>query len=497
MDPRPFLQPRSATFGGGKVSVLATTTSREPDCLMTFGQRLAYSMGSFANTLCEQARNRIVFFYNVEAGLPAAFTSVVWGIFGIWNAINDPLMGQVTDRTRTRWGRRIPYILAGAIPLGLSFLFLWTPPESIRLRQTGVAANNHPEAFPLGTAILLSAYLFGALFIFDAIYTLVIMAYNSLYTEMTQNARERAKLGAWREGMGVLALILAISLMPELIKQVGYVGMGAVFGSATALGYLVSVLGSKENPSHSEHPVEPGVFSSMKAALASIAFRFHLAANICKEMIFTIPVAMLPYYCKYAVRIDPIVIAGAKLDAKLLEGLLLGIPFLLVIPSLFLWSIITPRMGSRLSWIASFVSFIPGTFIMWQASTYPVALLGTCLIAPGLAGLMMLPHMLISEIIDLDAKEKGKRQEGVFYGINGAAVKLAVTFHSILFGIVMTATGFITPTTAVPDPVQPAAAIAGIRFLMGGVPALVSILGALFLWQVRLRNHSDDHPPTG
>jgi GPH family glycoside/pentoside/hexuronide:cation symporter len=461
---------------------------------MSIGRRLAYAMGSFANTLCEQARNRIVYFYNFEAGLPAAFTSIVWGIFGIWNAINDPLMGQVTDRARTKWGRRIPFILVGAIPLGLSFLILWTPPSFIRLKQVGVDAD---AGFSPIKALLLSAYLFFALFIFDAIYTLVIMAYNSLYTEMTSTPRERAKLGAWREGLGVVALILAISLMPELIHQFGWVGMGAIFGAAAAGGYLVSLLGCKEDPKHSLEPIEHGIFESMKIALANIPFRFHLGANICKEMIFTVPVAMLPYFCKYAIRIESLNLWGTKLDADILEGLLLGIPFLLVIPSLLAWSFITPRIGARASWIASFLSFIPGTVIMTQTTSYPLALVGTCSLAPGLAGLMMLPHMLISEIIDRDAVAIGKRREGVFYGINGAAVKLAVTIHSILFGIIFTVTGYITPTTAVPDPVQPEAAVSGIRFLMGGVPAIVSLVGASLLLFVRLPSVQDETTSKG
>jgi GPH family glycoside/pentoside/hexuronide:cation symporter len=464
---------------------------------MTIGRRFAYAMGSFANTLCEQARNRIVYFYNFETGLPAAYTSVVWGIFGIWNAINDPLMGQVTDRTRTRWGRRIPFILGGAIPLGLSFLLLWTPPDAIRLKQVAGQAAGVDAPFSPSKALLLSGYLFFALFIFDAIYTLVIMAYNSLYTEMTSSPRERARLGAWREGFGVLALILAISLMPELIHQLGWVGMGAVFGGAAAGGYLISVLGCRENLVHSAEPVEHGLLQSMGIALANRSFRFHLGANICKEMIFTIPVAMLPYYCKYAIQIDPWRVAETQLDADVLEGLLLGIPFLLVIPSLFAWSMITPRIGAKASWVASFASFIPGTLLMTQVTHYPAALAATCSLAPGLAGLMMLPHMLISEIIDRDAEAVGKRREGVFYGINGAAVKLAVTIHSILFGIIFTVTGYITPTTAQPDPTQPAAAIDGIRFLMGGVPAIVSLVGALLLLFVRLPGRSDDAPPKG
>ncbi len=85
---------------------------------------VSYSMGNFANTIAYQAfGNRIQFYYVDVMGLNAAVAGVIWTIYGLWNAINDPLMGQLSDRTRTPIGRRVPYVLFGAVPLGLSFFF--------------------------------------------------------------------------------------------------------------------------------------------------------------------------------------------------------------------------------------------------------------------------------------------------------------------------------------------------------------------------------------
>ena len=121
-----------------------------------------FSGGNFANTLVYQVLgNRVQFYYIDVLGLNPAVAGIVWTIYGFWNMINDPLMGQLTDRTRSKMGRRVPYILFGAIPLGLSFFFLWTPPQT--------------------SPFVLAAYFFIMLFIFDTLYSLTIIAYNSLF----------------------------------------------------------------------------------------------------------------------------------------------------------------------------------------------------------------------------------------------------------------------------------------------------------------------------
>src|SRR5512138_3603871 len=131
-----------------------------------------YALGNFANTIADYVfRNRIQFYYVDIVGLNAYVAGILWSIYGLWNAVNDPLMGQLSDRTRSRFGRRVPYVAFGAIPLGLSFVFLWTPPGK--------------------SPWILAAYFLMILFIFDTIYSLTIIAYNALFPEVAPTVRDR------------------------------------------------------------------------------------------------------------------------------------------------------------------------------------------------------------------------------------------------------------------------------------------------------------------
>ena len=148
-------------------------------------------------------------------GVSSALIGTLWAIYGLWNAINDPLMGQLSDRTRSRYGRRVPYVMFGAIPLGLSFFFLWTPPTQ--------------------SPFILAAYFLMILFIFDTLYSLTIIAYNALFTEVAPTPRDRIDLSATREILATVALLLSFILAPIIAEEVGYFTMGAIMGALIAL----------------------------------------------------------------------------------------------------------------------------------------------------------------------------------------------------------------------------------------------------------------------
>jgi GPH family glycoside/pentoside/hexuronide:cation symporter len=420
-------------------------------------KKWTYGMGNFANTVAQQVfNNRIQFFYIDVVGLNAALAGVIWFIFGLWNAINDPLMGNVSDRTRTRLGRRIPYILFGAVPLGISFFFLWTPPKD-----------------PLW---LTAGYFFAMLFIFDTLYTLVIMAYNSLFTELAEDLKERSSLAAVREGLAVIALLLAFILAPILSEDLGFVPMGIVIGAFTAVGYLISVIGAKENPEHMTGESMP-MWESLKICLSSRPFRWYILANLAKEYLFVVLPATLPFWRKYVLRItEESQVFGTMMGPGDQEAILLAVPFLLTVPLLMIWNRLTPRIGVRRAWLYSFVLFVPGLLVIMLANDFYTGLLGTTLIAPGLAGFMMLPIVMLTEVIDEDAIRVGERREGIFFGINGGIVKLAFSFQGILYSVVFTISGYVAGAE-----VQPDSAVWGIRLMMGASPLIVCLLGALAL----------------
>ena len=415
---------------------------------------ISYSFGNFANTIAYQVfGNRINFYYVDVLGLNAGVAGILWSIYGLWNAINDPLMGQISDKTRSRFGRRVPYVAFGAIPLGLSFFFLWTPPTQ--------------------SPWILAAYFLMILFIFDTLYSLTIIAYNALFPEVAPTPRDRIDLSATREILATFALLASFILAPIIAEEVGYFTMGAIMGTLIAVGYLVAMIGVKERPVDETREQSFGIGQSLKIVLSNKAFRWFVGANISKEYIWLLLGGMLPFWRKYALGIQGKVnVFGASLSGGDAEAVLLGLPILLAIPTLLVWRPVVARWGYRKTWIIGSLAFIPGLLVMTLASDFYTGLLGTMLIIPGLANSMLMPFPVISEIIDDDSKqEHGFRREGLFFGMNGGIVKLAFSAQGILFALVTAVTGF-----AEGSDVQTDSAVWGIRFLIGITPAIAALI---------------------
>jgi GPH family glycoside/pentoside/hexuronide:cation symporter len=410
--------------------------------------------------------NRIQFYYVDILGLNAATAGLLWTIYGLWNAVNDPLMGQLSDRTRSKFGRRVPYVAFGAIPLGLSFFFLWTPIQK--------------------PAWVLAAYFLTILFIFDTLYSLTIIAYNSLFPEVAPTVRDRVDLSTVREILGTIALLASYILAPILAESVGYIWMGAIMGALVGAGYLIAMLGVKEAPIDDKE-VQLDMGESLRVVLSSIPFRWFLGANIAKEYIWLALGAMLPFWRKYALGIQaPIDVFGIKLGAGDSEAILLGLAILLAIPCLLIWRPIVMRLGYRRTWIIAALTFVPGLLIMGLADNFYTGLAGTLLVAPGLAGSMIMPFPVISEIIDDDAtKEHGYRREGIFFGMNGGITKLAFSAQGLLFASVMSAAGYIAG-----EAVQSASAITGIRFMISGTTIIATLITAFCMWKYPLGRDS-------
>lgn len=425
---------------------------------------ISYSFGNFANTIAYQVfGNRINFYYVDVLGLNASLAGILWSVYGLWNAINDPLMGQISDRTRSRFGRRVPYVAFGAIPLGLAFFFLWTPPSQ--------------------NPVVLAAYFLMILFVFDTLYSLTFIAYTALFPEVAPTRRDRIDLSATREILATVALLASFILAPIIAEEVGYFTMGAIMGTLIAAGYLIAMIGVKERPVDDTKEQQFGLGHALKLVLAEKAFRWFLGANISKEYIWLLLASMLPFWRKYALGIQGNVeVFGMNLGEGDVEAVLLGVPIVLAIPTLLLWRPIVTRVGYRRAWIAGTLTFIPGFLVMTFANDFYTGLLGTLLTIPGLANSMIMPWPVLSEIVDEDAKqEHGFRREGLFFGMNGGIIKLAFSAQGILFALVTAVTGFSEGSDT-----QTQSAIWGIRFLIGITPIIAALIVAWCMWHYPL-----------
>jgi len=427
--------------------------------MSTFGKHIRYSMGNFANTIAYNVfGNRVQFYYVDVLGLNALLAGVLWTIYGVWNMINGPILGQLSDRTRSRWGRRIPYVWFGAIPLGLSFFLLWTPIQE--------------------PPWVLAAYFIGVLFVFDALYSLIIICYNSLFTEVATTLRERVNLATVREIVATIALLAAFILAPVLAESVGYVWMGMIMGALVAAGYMISMVGVTEKPVP-DSETQQGLLSSLGIALSSAPFRWFLAANIAKEYVWLELAAMLPFWRKYALNIQsPVPVFGTEISPGNAEAILLGSAIILAIPCLLIWRPLLLKLGYRVTWIIAASAFLPGLTLMMFASDFYTGLLGTLLTAPGLAGSMIMPFPVITEVIDEDAKKQhGYSREGTFFGMNAGMSKLAFPIQGILFATVMWLFGYQEGLA-----IQSPTAVHGIRLLIGGTTILACLVVIFSMW---------------
>ncbi|MCL5677131.1 MAG: MFS transporter [Firmicutes bacterium] len=405
-----------------------------------------YSMGNLSSGLAGQAVGTFaIFYYTDRLHVPVELISLAMVLYGIWNAINDPLFGQISDRTRTRWGRRIPYVRFLSLPLAVAFALLWMPP------------------FRAGSAMPLFWYYIVMMFLFDSLFTFVILNWTALFPEMYSSLEERTRVSAWRQVLGIVGMVLGIAVPPLIYGTLGWPAMGLIFGVFIALGLMLSLAGSHENPEFAAEPALP-FGQALKATFANWSFLSYVLASMMIQFTFTMLTATLPFYAKYVLGVS---------EAQ--TSLLLGAIFAVALPMIYVWSRLTTRYGARRALILAVLAYglllIPLLFV----HNLLQAVLTTALLGIGIAGILLLLDVLIADVIDEDELKTGVRREGMYFGVNGFLIRLGISLQAVMMGFVLKRTGY-NPALAM----QPAAAVWGLRVLVGVIP-IVGLLIALAL----------------
>ena len=232
----------------------------------------------------------LLFYYTDIAGINPglAGTALLVGKF-TWDAINDPVFGYLSDRTRSRWGRRKPYMLLGAIPFGLSIWLLFSLPPGL----VGV------KAF---LAVL------GSFLLADTTQTLVSVPYYALSAELTYDYDERTSLISIRMIFTVLGYILGAAATTAVAgmfmnmgwsKTAAYSGMGAIFGVVAIITMLVTVLGVKETPRPDLMPAKMALKQQLRHVFNNKPFVQFMIMSTIISISFTLLTALLPYFLTY------------------------------------------------------------------------------------------------------------------------------------------------------------------------------------------------------
>jgi glycoside/pentoside/hexuronide:cation symporter, GPH family len=232
---------------------------------------------------------------------------------------------------------------------------------------------------------VLAAYFLMILFIFDTIYSLTIIAYNSFFPEVAPTPRDRIDLSVVREILATVALLASFILAPILAEQVGYITMGAIMGTLIAAGYLTAMIGVKEKPIDESKEESLGLGRRSESCWRTNPS----AGSSARTSPRNTSGCCLPPCCPSGASTRSAFRAkwnvfGMNLGPGDAEAMLLGVPILLTIPFVMIWRPIVHKLGYRKTWIIGSFAFIPGLLAVTFATDFYTACSAPCWSSPGL-----------------------------------------------------------------------------------------------------------------
>ena len=411
-------------------------------------------IGTASSALEGTVFGSITFFYNIKMGLDPALIGIAWLIFGIWNAINDPLFGILEERTRTKIGRRIPYIRYGSFIYGLLFILSWFP-----------FFGDSQTALVLNFVVVL--------FVFDTIFTLIGLVIYSLPAEMAITSKSRANLGVYTTILGALGVLVSMAL-PMFLLTGETTELDPAFRPAMIIVGVVSSIimfvGSYflyENE-YTQKEETLGLIDSLKACLKNKPFLIFESSNFMFVIGYTTLLSGIFYYIQFILQ---------------LEDFMAMVPLVIVFLSLFLFtaifSFIVPKYGlKKIQLIGLFMTAIIFLISFFVADKLIPTLIIMVFIGIGLAARVVSEQPIMGDLIDYDETLTGKRRETTYAGINALFMKPSISIANWLYLAIFTAYGFDETLHLQTDHAKD-----GIMLGFFLVPAIFFFIAAiLFLW---------------
>ena len=435
-------------------------------------EKIAYGLGDLGNNVAYGAMGfYLVFFLTDVAGISPIWAGYIFMIVRMWNAVFDLIIGVLSDRTKTRYGRRRPYLLFGAIPLSISFALLW-------------------QLFFKDMSQMIIYYTIAGIF-FSTMYSLVAIPYNSLLPEMSQDYDERTSISGYKMAfsfVGSLLSAMGVTLIVDTLYpgksmySVSYPVMGLILGSVITITVLLAFAGTKERVEPKIQEKTDSIIKNLLSLFKLKEYRLVLGVFIGNMVGFDVIMALYIYFMKYALKVSSDI-----------SYIFMAIPLVFAVVATPLWVKLSNKIGKQKTYIISAAYFlIPliSCIFLPEGKLLPIIIV-VVLIGIGISASQVLTFSILPDIVEVDELKNGVRREGIIYGSTMFLYKIS---SAILVAVVTSSMGLFGYVESTGDAVmqQPSSAILGIRLLISCVPAICFVLSAVFVKKLSLGKEAFD-----
>lgn len=396
----------------------------------------------------------------------------------LWDAVTDPYMGHLSDRIKTRWGRRRVFFLIVFIPLGASFALLWAAPSAEQVGQ-----------------FWLFLYAMLSFMLFMTAWTVFSVPYQALTAEMTSDYDERTSLSSYRMAVSILGSLIAV-LVPFMIfdatdpNQTGHLIMGIAFGVLICLGPLFPFFGCREKEVSRKETIP--FFKGIGLVWKNKDFRYVLIMFLCTWTAINLLQFIFLYFLQYWLKLDPygnLNMLGMQVSTG---DAIFGILFIVAAVMLPLWVWISSKIGKSKAYIygVGFFGLMLTVLIFFHASMPGLIrnVFIMCVLAGiGLSAAHVMPFSIIPDCIEYDELQTGHRREGVYYGFTTFIQKCATALALGLAGLLLDVSGYV-PNAAE----QTQEALTSIRVLFGPIPFALILVGCYCMFRYKIDRNTFD-----
>lgn len=396
-----------------------------------FGQKVSWAIGGMADTLMSNVLFSLAIpIYCIGMGVDPFMIGIALALPRLWDAVTDPVMGNISDNTRSRFGRRKPYIVCGTIVAALLFCWIWNPPSFL----------NEMGLFIFFTVVSIS---------FFTAYTVFAVPWNALGFELTTDYNERTKVMAYKGFLASLACAVILpwpyklSLMPmfgngnevEGIKIVGLIFAAVML----SLGIIPGIFCKEVAKESAQKQKKIKLLAAIKETSRNRPFLLLSCTIMCVitgiYLVMPLGSYLMIYYLFDGVKSDAATLMG--LGQTVYNGIGLAI-----MPAI-VWA--SKKFGKRntlLVGLSLVVLAYPLTLITYNKDYPYLVLLGSFLTCPGLSCVWVLTSSMLADVCDLDELKTGLRREGMYGGIFTWVFKLGLTVSMSVSGLVVRYSGF-------------------------------------------------------